>query len=114
MWGTEARDGSVQLGPGDTISIPTRMFRGFENIGDDVGFLFAVLGGDDPGKVTWAPRVFDLAKQYGLVLLDGGRLIATAPLSTTWRGCCLQGMCSPPFTSMICPVTKDESSPEAR
>jgi quercetin dioxygenase-like cupin family protein len=78
MWGPEAEDGSVELGPGDTISIPTRMFRGFENIGDGVGFLFAVLGGDDPGKVTWAPKVFDLARHYGLVLLEGGRLIDTA------------------------------------
>jgi mannose-6-phosphate isomerase-like protein (cupin superfamily) len=90
MWGAEARDGSVQLGPGDTISIPTRMFRGFENIGEDVGFLFAVLGGDDPGKVTWAPRVFDLAKQYGLVLLEGGRLIDTTAGETVPPGARLQ------------------------
>lgn len=77
MWGVNADDGSVELGPGDTISIPIHMFRGFENIGDDTGFLFAVLGGDNPGKVTWAPRVFDLAKDYGLVLLKGGKLIDT-------------------------------------
>jgi len=77
MWGANADDGSVELGPGDTISIPIHMFRGFENIGDDIGFLFAVLGGDHPGKVTWAPRVFDLAQDYGLVLLKGGRLIDT-------------------------------------
>lgn len=75
LFGVNADDGHVDLSPGDTISIPTRMFRGFENIGDAPGFLFAVLGGDDPGKVTWAPSVFTLAEQYGLVLLDGGRLI---------------------------------------
>jgi len=77
MWGVEADDGAVELAPGDVISLPTRMFRGFENIGDAVGFLFAVLGGDDPGKVTWAPRVFELAERYGLVLLEGGRLVDT-------------------------------------
>jgi quercetin dioxygenase-like cupin family protein len=77
MWGVDAKDGEVFLNPGDTISIPTRMFRGFENVGSDTGFLFAVLGGDDPGKVTWAPQVFDLAKRYGLVLLKGGRLVDT-------------------------------------
>lgn len=77
MFGVEGDDGEVRLAPGDTISIPTRMFRGFENIGEESGFLFAVLGGDDPGKVTWAPQVFDLAKQYGLVLLKGGRLVDT-------------------------------------
>jgi mannose-6-phosphate isomerase-like protein (cupin superfamily) len=67
----------VVMEEGDTISIPVHMFRGFENIGEETGFLFAVLGGDDPGKVTWSPRVFELAEHYGLVLLEGGRLIDT-------------------------------------
>ena len=77
-YGVDADDGEVRLSPGDTISIPPMMFRGFENVGEDTGFLFAVLGGDDPGKVTWAPRVFELARDYGLVLLEGGRLVDTA------------------------------------
>ena len=77
MFGPECEDGSVELEPGDTISIPIHMFRGFENIGEEDGFLFAVLGGDDPGKVTWTPGVFDLAEKYGLVLLEGGKLVDT-------------------------------------
>ena len=72
----------VHLAPGDTISLPTRMFRGFTatSPADDgaPGFLWAVLGGDDPGRVTWAPRVFEMARDYGLVLLDNGSLIDTA------------------------------------
>ena len=77
MWGPNADEGAVELGPGDTISLPIHMFRGFENLGEpgELGFLFAVLGGDNPGRVTWAPRVFDLARQYGMVLLEGGRLV---------------------------------------
>lgn len=75
LFGVDADDGAVDMNPGDCISIPTKMFRGFENTGDDTGFLFAVLGGDDPGKVTWAPSVFTLAENYGLVLLEGGKLI---------------------------------------
>ena len=75
--GPNKEDGEVVLGPGDTISIPIHMFRGFQNIGDDVGFLFGVLGGDDPGRVTWAPSVFDDAKEYGLILLEDGSLIDT-------------------------------------
>ncbi|MFT4727470.1 MAG: quercetin dioxygenase-like cupin family protein [Granulosicoccus sp.] len=78
LYGVNADDAYVDLSPGDTISIPTKMFRGFENTGDATGFLFAVLGGDDPGKVTWAPSVFDLAEQYGLILLEGGRLVDVA------------------------------------
>lgn len=76
--GEHGDDARVECGPGDTISLPTRTFRGFTNIGDDTGFLWAVLGGDDPGRVTWAPRVFELARDYGLVLLETGRLVDTA------------------------------------
>ncbi|MEM6899984.1 MAG: cupin domain-containing protein [Pseudomonadota bacterium] len=75
--GEHGDDAQVVLAPGDLISIPTQLFRGFKNIGDDTGFLWAVLGGDDPGRVLWAPRVFELAKEYGLVLLDDGMLIDT-------------------------------------
>ncbi len=76
-WGDECQDGEAVLGPGDCISIPVNVFRGFENVGDDIGYLFAVLGGDDPGNVLWAPDVFDKASEYGLVLLENGRLVDT-------------------------------------
>ena len=78
MTGERGEDGEVVLERGDTISIPIHVFRGFENIGTEVGFMFAALGGDDPGRVTWAPYVFDEARKYGLVLLESGRLIDTA------------------------------------
>ncbi|MBU8540375.1 cupin domain-containing protein [Falsiroseomonas tokyonensis] len=77
IFGVNADEGDVVIEEGDTISIPTQMYRGFENIGTETGFLFAVLGRDNPGKVTWAPRVFELAQRYGLVLLEGGRLVDT-------------------------------------
>lgn len=76
--GHDGKGAHVDIGPGDTISLPIKVFRGFENIGDDVGFMFAVLGGDDPGRVTWAPYVFEAAARFGLVLLENGRLIDTA------------------------------------
>ncbi len=75
--GPNKEDGSLILGPGDTISVPIRVFRGFENVGADSGYLFAVLGGDDPGSVTWAPYVLNAARGTGLVLLEDGRLIDT-------------------------------------
>ena len=84
--GADAQDGSVELGPGDTISIPIHVFRGFTNVGDDTGFLFAVLGGDDPGQVTWAPYVFEEAEVHGLILLDTGRLIDTQRGETVPEG----------------------------
>jgi mannose-6-phosphate isomerase-like protein (cupin superfamily) len=75
--GENGNDAHVFAGPGDVISLPINMFRGFTNVGEDTGYLFAVLGGDDPGHVLWAPYVFDMADQYGLVLLENGELIDT-------------------------------------
>ena len=73
--GVDAEDGEVILTAGDVISLPTSIFRGFENVGDDNGFLYAILGEDDPGRVLWAPQVFDLAKDHGLILLKDGSLL---------------------------------------
>jgi mannose-6-phosphate isomerase-like protein (cupin superfamily) len=76
--GEHGEDAQVFIGPGDVISLPIKMFRGFTNVGTQAGFLFAVLGGDDPGKVLWAPQVFELAAEHGLVLLETGQLIDKA------------------------------------
>ncbi len=86
LLGPNTEDGEVILGPGDTISIPIHVFRGFKNVGEDTGFLFAVLGGDDPGHVTWAPYVFDNAKEYGLILLEDGSLVDTTRGETVPEG----------------------------
>ena len=77
FWGEHGDAGEVVLEPGDTISIPVNVFRGFENTGADIGFMFAVLGRDDPGRVHWAPQVIETARNYGLVLLENGTLIDT-------------------------------------
>lgn len=76
-WGADGTDGEAVLTYGDTITLPTRLFRGFENVGPDKGFIFSVLGGDVPGRVTWVPEVLEAANGYGLVLLEDGRLIDT-------------------------------------
>lgn len=86
LLGPNKEDGRVVLNPGDSISIPVHVFRGFENTGEDTGFLFAVLGGDDPGHVTWAPYVFENAKEYGLILLEDGSLVDTTKGETVPDG----------------------------
>lgn len=75
--GEHGDDAQIILHPGDTISLPTGLFRGFTNVGEQTGFLWAVLGGDNPGRVLWAPDVFAMAKDFGLVLLENGRLVNT-------------------------------------
>lgn len=77
-FGPNKEDGAIDIGPGDVASVPIHMFRGFEKLDEGVGFLFTVLGEDDPGKVTWAPAVFKAADDHGLKLAKGGRLIDTS------------------------------------
>jgi len=76
-FGEHGEDAQVDAEPGDIVSFPIHTFRGFANIGEDTGFLWSVLGGDDPGRVLWAPHVFELADQYGLILLENGALVDT-------------------------------------
>lgn len=76
--GERGDDVRLPAGPGSVVSVPTGMFRGFTNVGDSDGFLWVVLGGDDPGHVQWAPYVFDMADYYGLALLENGTLVDTA------------------------------------
>ena len=74
-FGEHGDDAQLFAGPGDVVSFPIHAFRGFRNVGEETGFLWSILGGDDPGRVTWAPRVFELAANYGLVLLKNGALV---------------------------------------
>lgn len=75
FWGRTGDAGEVMLEEGDIFSIPTGVFRGFENVGTDYGMIMAVLGGNDAGGgVTWAPQVIEEAQGYGLILGENGRL----------------------------------------
>ncbi|MEM8555406.1 MAG: cupin domain-containing protein [Pseudomonadota bacterium] len=78
FWGRWGDAGEVTLERGDIFNIPTGIFRGFENIGEDYGMIMAILGGDDAGGgVVWAPQVIEDAQAHGLVLSEAGRLYDT-------------------------------------
>lgn len=78
FWGRWGDAGEVVLEPGDIFNIPTGVFRGFENIGEDYGMIMAILGGDDAGGgVIWAPQVIEDAADHGLVLAETGKLYDT-------------------------------------
>lgn len=85
LFGPNREDGTLDIAPGDVVSVPTRMFRGFEKVDQGLGFLYTVLGEDDPGKVTWAPAVFEAASDYGLKLTKDGMLIDTSAGDYTLR-----------------------------
>ena len=73
-WGADGKN-EIILNQGDIISMPTNMFRGFENAGKEEGLIFVVLGNDDPGIITWVPNVLIKAKETGLALLDDNSLV---------------------------------------
>lgn len=76
-WNNDCKSETV-LKPGDIISLPTNMFRGFENVGEEYGMIFSILGHDDAGGgVLWLPRVIEEAKGHGLILLENGKLVDT-------------------------------------
>ena len=78
FWGRWGDAGEVIMEKGDIFNIPTGVFRGFENIGDDYGMIMAILGGDDAGGgVLWAPQVIEDAQDHGLVLAETGKLYDT-------------------------------------
>ncbi|MCL6285144.1 cupin domain-containing protein [Ruegeria sp. 2012CJ41-6] len=75
FWGRHGTDGEFIAEEGDIFNIPTGIFRGFENVGQDYGMIMAILGGDDAGGgVTWAPQVIQDAQAHGLMLGNNGIL----------------------------------------
>ena len=74
-WGTDGKEGEVILHKGDVASFPTNMFRGFQNVSDEEALMFVVLGENDPGVITWTPKIIKDAKDSGMVLLNDNSLI---------------------------------------
>ncbi|MEM0939777.1 MAG: cupin domain-containing protein [Bacteroidota bacterium] len=85
-WNNDEKS-DVILTPGDIISLPTNMFRGFENVGDEYGMIFSILGHDDAGGgVQWLPRVIQEAQGHGLILMGDGKLVDTTIGETVPEG----------------------------
>lgn len=78
-WGSDELAGELQAGPGDVLSIPTWIFRGFSNVGDEHGWIFTALGGDDTGGIIWHPDVLSAAAGHGLFLGRDNTLMHGAP-----------------------------------
>ena len=74
-WGDEGEQ-DVILDPWDVVSIPAGVMRGLRNVGDNSGYLMAILGGTDAGRVSWSETVLAQARETGLDLDDAGNLVA--------------------------------------
>ncbi len=77
FWGDDGEN-EVTLEPWDVVSVPTGVMRGFRNVGEEHGYIMAILGGTDAGRVAWAQRVLDQAAETGLSLDTEGNVVETA------------------------------------
>ncbi len=96
-WGADGQDGEVQGGPGDVVSVPTWIFRGFTNSGAEDGWIFTALGGDDTGGIIWHPSILRNAAQYGMFLTQDNMLVDTAA-----------GTPLPPPEALMPPLTPEQ------
>ncbi len=77
QWGFNPEPSHANIGVGDIVSVPTWLYRGFTNIGDDDGFLFTALGGDSTGGILWSPATLEAAARRGVFLSDRFRIVDT-------------------------------------
>jgi mannose-6-phosphate isomerase-like protein (cupin superfamily) len=73
-WGDKGEH-EVELDQGDVVSVPPDVMRGFRNAGDSYGYLMAILGSTDAGRVDWSPDVLAAARRTGLALDADGNVI---------------------------------------
>ena len=74
-WGFNPDPLKARLGPGDIASVPTWIYRGFQNMGQDEGFMFTALGQDDTGGILWGPQTLEAARAHGVHLTEDYRII---------------------------------------
>ncbi|MCV3272081.1 cupin domain-containing protein [Roseobacter sinensis] len=75
-WGSNGENEIIGR-PGDILSVPTWIFRGFTNTGTGEGWVFTALGGDNTGGVIFHPEIIREAADFGLYLSKNNQLIDT-------------------------------------
>ncbi len=74
-WGFNPDVLKASIGPGDIASMPTWIYRGFQNTGDVEGFMFTALGRNDTGGILWGPDTLEAARAQGVHLTEDYRII---------------------------------------
>ena len=74
-WGFNPDVLKAGIGPGDIASVPTWIYRGFQNSGDVEGFMFTALGRDDTGGILWGPDTLEAAREQGVHLTEDYQII---------------------------------------
>jgi len=78
-WGVDGTDGEAIVRPGDVISVPSWLFRGFTNLGADDAWMFSSLGQDETGGILWAPSVLEAAGKLGNFLSADNHMVQGTP-----------------------------------
>jgi mannose-6-phosphate isomerase-like protein (cupin superfamily) len=73
--GPSGENDSIELNPGDVVSVPAGVYRRVQKLDEGAGFLFIVRGSTGDHDPTWPPAVFASATDAGLKMVDGGRWI---------------------------------------
>jgi len=73
IWGDEGEFETI-IEQFDVVSVPPGVMRGFRNESNEHGFIMAILGGSDPGSVSWAGSVIREAEKTGLRLNEDGTI----------------------------------------
>ena len=84
-WGFNPDRETAAFGEGDLCSIPTWIYRGFQNTGSQDGFMFTALGGDDTGGILWGPTTLEAAREQGVHLTEDYEII-DEHLGGLWDG----------------------------
>ena len=74
-WGFNPEPLKARIGPGDIATVPTWIYRGFQNMGEVEGFMFTALGQDDTGGILWGPQTLEAARAQGVHLTEDYRII---------------------------------------
>lgn len=74
QWGDNGEN-ELTINQWDMISIPTKIMRGFRNDSPGEAVMLSILGGTDPGRVTWCDQVMNAAAAKGFGLDDAGNIV---------------------------------------
>ncbi len=77
-FGPDREMGSIDLAPGDVISVPVHVFRGFSRQDAGKGFLWTLSGRDAAGEVMRTPAMPAGRADQAMTLAMGGRFIDTS------------------------------------
>ena len=74
-WGFNPEPSRAEFGAGDICTVPTWIYRGFKNVGQNEAFMFTALGGDDTGGILWGPQTLAAAQEQGVHLTADYQII---------------------------------------